>query len=72
MNCVSWKCCGSGRPPAIWALKDLVQSYKSMLLGLIETKLTTKDWEFLRIKLGYECCFAVSSRGGWIGPLMES
>lgn len=62
-NCISGNCRGLGRPRAVRALKDLIRSYKPALLGLIETKLTTKEWDCLRSKLGYNYCFAVGSKG---------
>lgn len=63
MSYLSWNCRGLGRPRAVRALKDLTRSHKPTILGLIETKIKVKDWVLLRVRLGFNCCFAVNSRG---------
>lgn len=54
MSLISWNCHGLDRPLAVRALLDPCQSHRPQILGLIETKLRARDWELLRVKLGYQ------------------
>lgn len=59
MSIISWNCCGLGRPWSVRAIQDVCRSNKPQISGLIETKLLSKDWQVLRIKLGFQHCFVV-------------
>ncbi|KAL9660439.1 hypothetical protein QQ045_025254 [Rhodiola kirilowii] len=63
MKLIAWNCRGLGTPLAIRALKDVIKSSKSQIVGLVETKATQKRCEAIRVKLGFHCCFSVPARG---------
>lgn len=63
MSIISWNYRGLGRPRAVRALKDLCKSYKPRILGLIETKVPSRMWDWLRIKIGFRNCFVVDRVG---------
>lgn len=63
MKLIGWNCRGLGQPRTVRALQDLVRTEKPSILGLIETKLGSKDWDYLRIKLGFSYCFVVNNCG---------
>lgn len=60
MIVAGWNCPGLGRLRAVHALKDLVMSQRLAILGLIKTKMSSDDWAYLRVVLGYDNCFAVN------------
>ncbi|KAL9665382.1 hypothetical protein QQ045_020801 [Rhodiola kirilowii] len=59
----AWNCRGLGTPLAIQSLKDVVQTSKSRILGLVETKCGVRRCEALRVKLGFHNCFCVPAKG---------
>ncbi|CAM8988304.1 unnamed protein product [Rhodiola kirilowii] len=63
MSLVAWNCRGLGTPLAIRALKDVLNTSKSQIIGLIETKATKRRCEAVRARLGFSCCFSVPARG---------
>lgn len=63
MSAISWNCRGMGRPRTVRALRDLVRSENPSFLGLIETKVNSREWDYLRFKLGFNYCFAVDCSG---------
>lgn len=58
-----WNYRGLGRPRAVRALCGLTSSYNPSILGLSETKLSSKTCDMLRVTLGFQNCFAVDSKG---------
>lgn len=63
MKIPSGNCRGMGSPRAVRSLKDVISSSSPDIVGLIETKLTTKRCEDLRCKLGFCECFPVNCHG---------
>ncbi|CAM8921539.1 unnamed protein product [Rhodiola kirilowii] len=63
MSLIAWNCRGLGTPLAIRALKDVINTSKSQIIGLVETKATKKRCEAVRLRLGFKCCFSVPARG---------
>ncbi|CAM9004002.1 unnamed protein product [Rhodiola kirilowii] len=63
MSLLAWNCRGIGTPLAIRALKDVVTTSKSQIVGLIETKASVKRCEHVRVRLGFRNCFSVPARG---------
>ncbi|CAM8992687.1 unnamed protein product [Rhodiola kirilowii] len=63
MSLVAWNCRGLGNPLAIRALKDVLNTSKSQIIGLVETKATKQRCEVIRARLGFRCCFSVPARG---------
>lgn len=63
MIIIGWNCRGLGRSRAVRALCDLVSSHKPSILGLSETKLTSKEWDTLRVELDYQNCCSVNCIG---------
>ncbi|CAM8968946.1 unnamed protein product [Rhodiola kirilowii] len=65
MILLSWNCRGLGHPRAVRSARDLIRSYsyRPEVFGLIETKLKARDWEFTRIKLGFQHCFSFGRVG---------
>lgn len=52
-----------GSAVRVRALKDLVSSHKPVIVGLSETKLSSKKWDSLRVYLGFQNCFSTSCIG---------
>lgn len=63
MKILCWNCRGMGGPTAVWGMKDLLRSYRPRVVCLIETKVTVRKWDTLRMKLGFVNCFAVDRIG---------
>ncbi|CAM8911363.1 unnamed protein product [Rhodiola kirilowii] len=63
MRCIGWNCRGLGGPRAVRALKDVLKECQPQLVGLIETKIHSSRWEWLKFHLGFRNCFAVERRG---------
>lgn len=63
MNLISWIRRGLGRPRAIRALQNLISSNRPTIVGLLETKLSVREWDTLRVKVGFQNCFVVGKRG---------
>ncbi|CAM8913033.1 unnamed protein product [Rhodiola kirilowii] len=63
MSIISWNCRGVGGPRAVRSIFDVVKTHRPSILGLIETKKSDADWNFLRCKLGFSGCLPVASQG---------
>ncbi|CAM8982614.1 unnamed protein product [Rhodiola kirilowii] len=63
MSLISWNCRGVGGPRAVRSIRDVVNTHRPSILGLVETKKADGDWEAIRCRLGFKGCFAVRSRG---------
>ena len=63
MNFLSWNCWGLGNPYTVNALHSLVRKQGPKILFLIETKLDTKCFEYIRLWLGFSGYFVVPSLG---------
>lgn len=63
MIVIGWNCRGLGRPRAVRALQDLISSNNLSIVGLSETKLNSKAWDMLRVKIGFQNCLSVSCKG---------
>ena len=63
MNLVSWNCQGLGNPKTVRALHSLVKLKGPTVLFLMETKLSSKKMEIIRVKVGFDYAFTVLSVG---------
>ena len=63
MNLVSWNCQGLGNPKTVRALHSLVKLKGPTVLFLMETKLSSKKMEIIRVKVGFDYAFTVPSVG---------
>ncbi|XP_042972796.1 uncharacterized protein LOC122304603 [Carya illinoinensis] len=63
MKTISWNSRGLGNPRGVRALCDLVRREVPAVLFLMETKLTSRQMERIRVRVGFECCFVVNSDG---------
>jgi exonuclease III len=72
MKLLSWNCRGLGKPTAIRALKNLIQTHKPDVIFLMETKFIQTDFQ-KRCKLSGDiypnsyivnCCISTSNRSG--------
>lgn len=75
MNVIGWNCRVLGRPQAVRALRDLISSHSPSIVGLSETKSTSKQWDTLRVKMGFQNCFSVNctcTRSGGLALLWKS
>ena len=67
MNCLSWNCCGLGKPHAILELTELVKKYSLSILFLMETKAKDNHLKRLCSKMHMENVFIeprVNTGGG--------
>ncbi|KAA3486448.1 reverse transcriptase [Gossypium australe] len=67
MKILSWNVRGLGRPRTVSRLKNKLQAINPRILFLIETKLSAKKMEMVRLKCGYENGIdigSIGSRGG--------
>ena len=71
MIVLCWNCRGLGNPQTVNALKDLVTSYKSNILFLMETKVFSYRMKFFRSFLHFDGCFSVNRQGLGGISLME-
>lgn len=74
MNCLSWNCRGLGSPRTVRALRDLVKEVKPSFIFLMETISFASKIEDLRVKLGYDHCFAVDrvNRSGGLAIIWKN
>lgn len=63
MLTIDWNCRELRRSGTARALSDLVGSHKPEIMGLVETKFNSKDWEHLQIRAGFDYYFVVDRRG---------
>lgn len=63
MTTLSQNCRGLGNPRTIRVLADLVRNFKPCFVILIETMLLRDRLNEIKVKLGYDGVFAVSSSG---------
>lgn len=63
MLILSWNCWGLGHPSAVPTLKYLVWDHKPDMIFLFETLAHANKVEELRLRLGFDCCFAVDREG---------
>ena len=63
MNLLSWNYRKLGNPYAVNALHSLVRAQGPKILFLVEIKLDTKCFEYIRLRLGFSSCFVVPSLG---------
>ncbi|CAM8995780.1 unnamed protein product [Rhodiola kirilowii] len=63
MKLLVWNCRGLGSSSAVRALQEVIRSYRPLVVGLIESKSDCRRCELVRVKLGFDCCFAVPARG---------
>ncbi|CAM8918528.1 unnamed protein product [Rhodiola kirilowii] len=63
MKLLIWNCRGLGSSSAVRALQDVIRSYRPLVVGLVESKSDCRRCEIVRVKLGFDCCFAVPARG---------
>lgn len=63
MKILSWNCRGLGNPRAVQVLKDLVVSYKPLLIFLIETKCMQSRLDFVRALISFDGAFCVNVVG---------
>ncbi|KAL9690014.1 hypothetical protein QQ045_010407 [Rhodiola kirilowii] len=45
------------------ALQELIRVHRPLVVGLVESKSDSSRCEKVRVKLGFDCCFAVPARG---------
>lgn len=69
MTILSWNCRGLGNPRAVLVLRELIRTHTPDIIFLFETLVHAQKLEDIRIKIGYEGCFAVNrdGRSGGIG-----
>ena len=60
---LSWNCRGLGNRQAVEVLADLVRRKAPTILFLMETKLTVREMEPIKMELGFPSMLAVSSEG---------
>ena len=60
---LSWNCRGLGNRQAVEVLADLVRRKAPTILFLMETKLTIREMEPIKMELGFPSMLAVSSEG---------
>lgn len=63
MSCLSWNCRGLGKPRTVRVLGDLVRDHRRNFIFLIETIFFANKIEELRVKFGFDNCFAVDRVG---------
>ncbi|CAM8982331.1 unnamed protein product [Rhodiola kirilowii] len=63
MKVLAWNCRGLGSPTAVRALKEVIKASNPSVVGLLESKCGSRRCEYVRIKLGFDCCFVVPARG---------
>ncbi|KAL9669679.1 hypothetical protein QQ045_007226 [Rhodiola kirilowii] len=54
---------GLGSPTAVRALKEVIKASNPPVVGLFESKSDCNCCELIRVKLGFDCCFAVPACG---------
>ena len=60
---LSWNCRGLGNRQAVEVLADLVRRKAPTILFLMETKLTFREMEPIKMELGFPSMLAISSEG---------
>lgn len=70
MSCISWNCRGLGSSRAIRDLKAPIQSHKSDILFLMETRLLKVRFSSLKMQLGFGHGFMVERPGLGGGLIM--
>ena len=60
---LSWNCRGLGNRQAVEVLADLVRRKAPTILFLMETKLTVREMEPIKMELGFPSMLAISSEG---------
>ncbi|KAL9667410.1 hypothetical protein QQ045_001767 [Rhodiola kirilowii] len=63
MKTLFWNCRGLGSLSAVRALREVIRSSRPLVVCLVETKCDRHRCEIVRVKLGFDCCFAVPARG---------
>lgn len=63
MRAISWNCRGIGNPQSVWALHDMVRSWKPKFVFLMEPKSKIKRMEKIKNRIGFANGLIVSSRG---------
>ncbi|KAL9685584.1 hypothetical protein QQ045_023035 [Rhodiola kirilowii] len=63
MKILVWNCRGLGSSSAVRALQELIRVYRPLVVGIVESKSSSSRCEVVRVKLGFDCCFAVPARG---------
>ncbi|XP_074347681.1 uncharacterized protein LOC141686552 [Apium graveolens] len=63
MSHISWNCRGLGKPCTVRALGDLIRDHKPIFVFLSETISFANKIEDLRVKFGFDYCFAVDRVG---------
>lgn len=63
-----WNCQGLGNHSTVNALKDLLRAEAPSVVFLMETQLTAKQMERVKIRLGFECGIFVD-RMVWVAGL---
>lgn len=60
---MGWNCSGLGNLAAVQVLSELIKAHKLDIVMLFETLVSSKRIEELRIRVGFDSCFTVDSRG---------
>ena len=60
---LSWNCRGLGNRQVVEVLADLVRRKAPTILFLMETKLTVREMEPIKMELGFPSMLAISSEG---------
>ena len=63
MIILSWNCRRLGNCQVVEVLANLVRKKDSMILFLMEIKLTVREMELIKVELGFPSMLAVSSEG---------
>ena len=73
MIVICWNCWGLGNCRAVEVLTELVRQKVPKILFLMETKLSVREMEPIKIELGYPSMLAVSNEGRKrrVGIIME-
>ncbi|CAM8951075.1 unnamed protein product [Rhodiola kirilowii] len=63
MKVFVWNCRGLGTSRTIRELRNFISTKNPHIICILESKSNLSKMEMVRVHLGYDCCFAVPSRG---------